>query len=65
MELIDNDILVSKLQSKYSDHSYFKRLEAWISEFKELDKVANQKISFKTIRKTLYGPYGTHISNEP
>ena len=65
MELIDNDVLVSKLQSKYSDHSHFKRLEAWISGFKELDKVANQKISFKTIGKTLYGPHGTYISNEP
>ena len=65
MELIDNDSLVSKLQFKYSYHSHFKRLEAWISRFTELDKTANQKISSKTIGKTLYGPHGTYISNEP
>ena len=47
MELIDNDVLVSKLQSKYSDHSHFKRLEAWISGFKELDKVAIKKLALK------------------
>ena len=27
--------------------------------------MANQKISFKTIGKTLYEPNGTYISNEP
>jgi hypothetical protein len=35
MELIDNDVLVSKLKSKYSDHLNFKRLKAWVSGFKE------------------------------
>jgi len=65
MELIDNDSLVSKLQSKYSYHSHFKRLEAWISGFTELDKIANEKISSKTIGRTLYGAHGTYLSNEP
>ena len=34
MELIDNDVLVSKLQSKYSDHSHFKRLELGYQDLK-------------------------------
>ena len=65
MELIDNDELVSKIQFKYSYHSHFKRLESFISRFTELDKIADKKLSSKTIGKTLYGPYGTYIHDEP
>jgi hypothetical protein len=65
MELIDNNFLASKLQSKYFFHSHFKRLEAWISRLTELDKIADQKISSKIIGQTLYGPHGTYIANQP
>ena len=65
MELIGNDSLVAKLQSKYSYHNHFKKIEQFMKEqSEELNEMVYKKLSYKISGRTLYGPYGSYIDKE-
>lgn len=66
MELIGNDSLVADLQAKYSYHAHFKKIERFMKEqSEELNQMVYKKLSYKTSGRTLYGPYGSYIDDDP
>ena len=67
IELIENDSLITLLQSKYSLHQYYKKIEEYqVHTTFEMTGVLTSKTSAKIIGPTgLWCDYGTYIDEQP